>query len=446
MATLRYVNDLGNGHSGYINYGSGIPVSTISGQSLNVSTASGDSVSIQPAGVAGDAFGRLRISEPFTLFDSSHRFSINGNWYSSTAVSGAVTFNSDQGLVDLDVVTTSGSRVYRETNRVFPYQPGKSLLCMASFVMAPEQDNLRQRVGYFGTNNGVYLEVSGSSVSIVKRSFVSGTVSNTTIPKASWNGDKLDGSGESKVTLDLSKAQIFWSDFEWLGVGRVRSGFVINGQFIICHTFDHANQIDSTYMTTANLPVRYEIEALDTLSSGTTMKEICASVISEGGYLVRGQSRSVGTVITSPYTFTTSGINYPMVSVRLKTSPDRLDGVVIPNAVSFVGDGNNAFFNWKVVAGGTTSGGTWTTTNSGSCVDYNISGTSISGGTVLAQGYASASNQSSSSLDLTTDNLFKYQLQRNSFTSTPIELTFVVSAANGGDTGYASIDWEEITT
>ena len=446
MTTLRYVNDLGNGHSGFVDYGSGVVVTTASGQPLNVTTASGDTVAIQPGGMASDAFGRLRVSEPFTLFDSSHRFSVNGNWNTSTGVSGNAQYNTDQGLVDLSVVTTSGSQVYRETNKVFPYQPGKGLLVMASFVMAPQQTNLRQRVGYFGANNGIYLEVSGNTTAFVKRSSVSGSVVNTAVVQSGWSGDRLNGSGESKITLDTSKAQIFWADFEWLGVGSVRTGFVIDGQFIVCHTFNHANLINSTYTTTATLPVRYEIESLDTLSSGAVMKEICASVISEGGYQIRGQSRTAGTIITSPYTFTTSGVNYPMVSIRLKTSPDRLDGVVIPNALSFVGDGNNAFFNWKVVAGGTTSGGTWTSSASGSCVDYNISGVSISGGTVLAQGYSTATNQASTAIELTTADLFKYQLQRNSFTSTPVELTFVVESKNSNDTGYASIDWEEATT
>lgn len=415
-------------------------------QVIKVQTCSGQPLETQTAGTSADAFGRQRVSEPLTLFDSSHRFSVNGNWNTSSGTGGTATFNANQGLVELAVTTSSGSKVYRETNKVFPYQPGKSLLFMATFVMANDQPNLRQRVGYFGTNNGIYFEQSGSTYSIVKRSSVSGTVVNTAVTQANWNGDKLNGSGGFGITLDPTKAQIFWSDFEWLGVGTVRAGFVIDGHFIVCHSFNHANTIDSTYITTATLPVRYEIEALNTLSSGATLKEICATVMSEGGYEVRGQSRTAGTLVTSPYTFTTSGVSYPVVSVRLKTSPDRLDSVVIPNALSFIGQGNNTIFNWQVVSSGTTSGGTWTTTNSGSSVEYNISGTSFSGGTVLAQGYVSANTQGSNALELSTADLFKYQLQRNSFTSTPVELTLVVQAKTNGDTGFGAIDWEEVTT
>lgn len=423
-----------------------IKVQTCSGQPLEVTSASGDTVYVQPGGTAGDAFGRQRVSEPLTLFDSSHRYSINGNWTTASGTGGTATYNTNQGLIDLAVTTTSGSYVYRETNKVFPYQPGKSLLVMTSFVMADDQTNLRQRVGFFGTDNGIYFEQSGSTYNIVKRSKVTGSVVNTPIAQASWNGDKLDGTGQSGITLDPTKAQIFWTDIEWLGVGSVRTGFVINGQFIVCHTFNHANTIDSTYITTAVLPLRYEIEALNTLSTTATMKEICGTVISEGGYDLRGQSRTAGTLVTSAYTFTSSGVSYPMVSLRLKASPNRLDSVVIPNAISFIGQGNNALFNWQVITNGTTSGGTWTTTDSGSSIEYNISGTSFSGGTVLAQGYVTANTQGQNALELSTADLFKYQLQRNSFTSTPFEITFVVKSKVDGDTGFAAIDWEEITT
>ena len=126
-----------------------------------------------------DAFGRLRVSNPFTLFDSSHRFADNGLWSTATATGGTATFNSDQGLVDLAVTAASGSEVLRETTKVFSYQPGKSLLVLSTFVMSAAKTNLRQRVGYYGSNNGYYLELNNSTVSFVERSSVSGAVLKT---------------------------------------------------------------------------------------------------------------------------------------------------------------------------------------------------------------------------------------------------------------------------
>jgi hypothetical protein len=166
------------------------------------------------------------------LFDSSHRYKDNGLWNSNTASGGAVTFQANEGLVDLSVTTTSGSLVYRETTKVFSYQPGKSLLVLNTFVMAPTKTNLRQRVGYFGADNGMYIELDNSTLSFVKRSSTSGSLVETRVAQANWNLDKMDGAGPSGLTLDITKAQILWMDIEWLGLGSVRMGFVINGLFI----------------------------------------------------------------------------------------------------------------------------------------------------------------------------------------------------------------------
>ena len=221
-----------------------------------------------------DAFGRLRVSNPFTLFDSSHRYSDNGLWATSTSASGAAVFNTNQGLVDLNVTTASGSEVLRETVKVFSYQPGKSLLVLSTFAMSPAKTNLRQRIGYFGVANGYYLEQNDSTISFVERTSVSGSLVNTPIAKSSWNVDKMDGTGPSGVTLDLTKAQILFMDLEWLGVGTVRIGFVIDGNFCVCHKFQHANIITTTYITTASLPLRYEITNTGLTSGVSTLKQI----------------------------------------------------------------------------------------------------------------------------------------------------------------------------
>jgi hypothetical protein len=393
-----------------------------------------------------DSFGRLRVSEPFTLFDSSHRFDDNELWSTATATSGTATFNSDQGLVDLAVTAASGSEVLRETTKVFSYQPGKSLLVLSTFVMSSAKTNLRQRVGYYGSNNGYYLELNNSTVSFVERSSVSGAVVNTPVAQASWNVDKMDGTGPSGVTLDLTKAQILFMDLEWLGVGTVRIGFVVNGNFYVCHKFHHANIITSTYITTASLPLRYEITNTGVTSGASTLKQICSTVLSEGGYQLNGLQQAIGIPVTTPRNLAVAGTFYPIVSIRLKTSPDRLDAIIICTAISVIATsaGN---YNWQVVASGTTTGGTWVGAPGGSSVNYNITGTSFTGGRILASGFFSVSNQGSTQVDILKEALFKTQLERNALTSTPFELTIVVASDVGGGGGnvLASMDWEEIS-
>jgi hypothetical protein len=415
----------------------------ITGQPISVTTDPGTGTK----SAALDAFGRLRVSNPMTLFDSSHRYKDNNLWNTSTASSGAAVFNADAGLVDLNVTTTSGSKVYRETTKVFSYQPGKSLLVMTTFVFNTAKANLRQRAGYYGASNGMYLELDGTggnALSFVERSSVSGTLVETKVAQSAWNYDKLNGAGPSGMTLDITKAQILWMDFEWLGVGTVRLGFVIDGKFILCHQFHHANLITSTYITTASLPLRYEIENTGVTASSSTLKQICSTVISEGGYQLNGLQQAVNIPITTPRSTSVAGTYYPILSLRLKSSPNFLDAVIILTALSVLGTGNGVNYNWKVIASGTTTGGTWVSAGVNSAVEYNITGTSFTGGRTLASGYLNSSNQGSQSIDILKEALFKFQLERDTFTSTAFELTLAVTSDGGGSI-FASLDWEEIS-
>jgi hypothetical protein len=389
-----------------------------------------------------DAFGRLRVSTPFTLFDSSHRYADNGLWSSELTTSGTATFNANQGLVDLAVTSASGSQVIRETIKIFSYQPGKSLLVLNTFVMAPAQTNLRQRVGYFGAANGYYLEQDDTTVNFVERSSVSGSLVNTPVAQVSWNVDPMNGTGPSGITLDLTKAQILFMDLEWLGVGTVRMGFVIDGNFYVCHNFHHANLITSTYITTASLPLRYEITNTGATSGASTLKQVCSTVLSEGGYELRGSQQAVGTLITSPRTLTTAGTFYPIVSIRLKST--RLDAVVLATAVSLIGN-TSANYNWQVVASGTTTGGSWVSAGTNSSVEYNLTGSSFTGGRILASGYFTATANTSVSVDILRAALFNNQLERNGLTNTPYEFTIILAAGTNNETAFASMDWEEIS-
>jgi len=398
--------------------------------------------------MASDAFGRMRTASPLTLFDSSHRYGDN-NLFStltggSTVTSASAVFNQNQGLVELKVNALSGSKIYRETTKVFSYQPGKSLQILNTFVFNDAKTNLRQRVGYYGTDNGIYLELDHSTLYMVVRSLVTGVVTSTRIPQSQWNVDKLDGTGSSGIILDITKAQIMFMDIEWLGLGTVRTGFVINGQFVPCHYFHHANIIYTPYITTASLPIRYEIENKAATSSSSVLKQVCSTVISEGGYELRGLQQVVGTSITAPKALTTAGTLYPVATIRLKST--RLYGIVILTALSLLGVGTG-IYNWQVIASGVTSGGsgTWVSASSASSVEYKLDATAVTGGQVLASGFFSSTAQGSTSIDILKEALFKFQLQRNIFTGIAYELTLAVTASTNTELVYGSMDWEEIS-
>lgn len=424
MARLRYVNDLGNGHSGYIDYGT-----------LQVQTVSGESITTQPNGPVGtDSFGRLRIGQPLTIFDSQHRYKANNKWSTASGGSATTTYQANESVIDLNVTTASGDSIYRETKRVFSYQPGKSLLVTTSFVFAPGQTNLRQRVGYFGTQNGVYLEQEGETLYFVLRSYGTGSVVNTRVAQGSWNGDRLDGLGESGYSLDASKGNIFWCDLEWLGAGDVRCGFIIGGKLILCHTFKNTNTKLTTYMTTACLPLRQEIENIGVIASGTTAKQICSSVISEGGYQAAGESFSVD-IGATPKALATAGTAYPVISIKLNSS--RLDSIVIPKTINGTVL-SNSVIKWSLILNATLTGASYSTHSNGA-VDYDITASSFTGGTVLNGGYIETRGQ----VGLAGDVDFSNQLGRTIGGTSDI-LTLAATPISNNTNVLFALQWTEV--
>lgn len=404
-------------------------------------------------GTMTDAFGRIRVSNPLTLFDSFHRYQENSKFNTSTSGTANTEYKVNESTIHMNVGTASGDKCYRESKRVFAYQPGKSLLILNTFVFNTQKTNVRQRVGYFSETNGVFFENDGTGNYLVLRSYVTGSIVETRIPQSQWNVDKFDGTGfsaqdgtEHQGGLDISKANIFWVDIEWLGVGDVRCGFVVDGAFFPAHIFHNDNTNPTTYMTTAILPIRYEIENTGAAASASTMKQICSTVISEGGYQLEGKARTVSIPVTSPTDLPTSGTFTPILSIRLKDSFK--DAIAVLKDVEFFGVTNNTSYRYKIIIGGTLTGASWVSAATDSSVEYDITATAVTGGRDAQSGYVNVSaGAGGSSINLTRDMLFSYQLERNSFlgSNNGFVLTLAATGATNGNDAVGAMTWEEVT-
>ena len=396
-------------------------------------------VNVQFFGSALDAFGRARFSQPYTLFDSQNRYEKNDLFSETTATGGTVTYTANESTVNLNVTTSSGSEVVRQTYRSFSYQPGKSLLVLNTFVMPAAQNGQRIRIGYFNTENGVFIERDGTAVYIVRRTYVSGMAVDNRVAQADWNGDKLNGTGDSGFTLDLTKAQIFWQDFEWLGVGAVRCGFVIDGQVIICHTFQNANSLTAVYMTTAILPVRYEITNTGATTSSATLKQICSTVISEGGY----EKKVTPTVVRMTTANTNIGSAFvPLMSIRLASG--RTGAVIVPDGYSVLPTSSSSVtFEVVAVKNPTLTGASWGATDSNN-VERDLSATSYTGGTIVFSQYVLASNLSSGLIGNGQD--YNWELQLGATIGGVSDIyTIAVRALSGTQTAIGSMSFWDLT-
>jgi len=403
-----------------------------------------DTLPVSIGGTNVDAFGRLRVSQPYTLFDSQNRYAADNQFDVATTGTGTTTFLSNEAAVKMEVTAGGVGSVTRQTYRSFPYQPGKGLLVLATFVMDGNQSlNLTQRVGYYNDANGVFFQRVDGTYAFVLRSSVTGSPSDArTVTQANWNGDKLDGTGASGLTLDPSKAQILWMDFEWLGVGSVRCGFIINGEYIVCHTFNNANDISNVYMTTAILPVRYEISTA-TSAVAASMKAICCSVISEGGF----EQTSIDHVArrTTSFTNIDTAAFYPIVSIRMASG--RTGSVILPNRVQFL-PLTSQNYEVALIKNATLTGATWAATvPSDSNVDYDVAATAMTGGTIAQTDYVTSTG-SGGTVNTSIATGYNWDLQLGATIAGVSDVYTLgvrtVSGATKGD-GVGSISFFDLT-
>jgi hypothetical protein len=393
-------------------------------------------------GAAVDAFGRQRVSVPMSEWGYTNQYGANSvmieQWVVGTGNSSHDPNNS--AVIMTTGGTGSGAKCSRQTRQYFRYVPGKSMLILQTGTLGAAKANVRQRRGYFDDNNGVFFEQTVAGMSVVLRSFSTGAAVDTAILQANWNVDKFDGIGPSGIVFDSTKVQVFVIDLQWLGAGRVRYGFSIGGQTYYCHEIMNANVITTTYMTTANLPLRAEIENTGVAASTTTMSITCATVIIEGdgdrgGYY----DHAVGNGITTIGVTTRRAV----LSIRPKATFNSIvnRAVITPQSIQLIAATNNSYY--EVVYGGTLGGSpAWTSAGANSTVEYDVAGTTVTGGEVIASGFI-VSGQGQSATSLTADLATQYPIVLDHAGANPINLSIVCTSFTATSTVSAAINYHE---
>jgi len=346
-----------------------------------------------------DAFARLRTSRPLVLLDSKQIFDNQPLFWDERKEPGSTglfaTYNSDRASTTIKATSGATGFFTRQTYQRYNYQAGKSMLILMTGVLGLTGGGpgIIRRAGYFDDDNGIFFEDTEGTINAVLRSSVTGAPVDQKVPQSQWNVDKFDGTGKSGITLDPSKVQIIYIDFEWLGSGRVRMGFNIDGVNHVVHEFKSSNTIDSVYMSNSNLPVRYQVVANNN-NDDATLECICATVVSEGGTSDVGVLRSQG---ATGITITNNGNIYPIMGIRLKN--DHLGAEITPVNVSVLGDGGSAIFEWFLILNPTISlnGGSFTYSDINDADVERAVGdgaVTVTGGYILETGFFSADSRS----------------------------------------------------
>ena len=405
-----------------------------------------------------DAFGRLRISEPFTLGDYKHLYAIDPDFIDvKSGVGATVTFNANQAAAILQSGISTNGVCIHQTKRYHHYMPGKSQLIYSTFNFGSAQQNVTKRTGYFDDRDGIYFEQTpDGTLSFVIRSYVTAGIGSTErrVPQSQWNKDKLDGTGPSGFNLDITKTQLFFTDFEWLGVGRVRCGFSIDGKNIVAHEFYNSNRLDTVYMSNPNLPVRCEIRNSGTqVGAGGSFIQICSTVMSEGGYTEAGREFSHTTSLRS----VGIGTTIPIIAIRLKNSfkgyPNRAT-VKLEDITVFSSGANVKYEVVKLKSSiGINTTGAWISEHPESVVEYNQTAVGISTTDFedFMGGYAAGDSQNVQKPSATTAQVMTGPSSKKNFLSQNFDSTdseiFSVRVSNiGNDPANVGVAlrWREI--
>lgn len=406
----------------------------------NVEIKSQDSTSV-------DAFGRWRVSNPDTLFDSKQIFDNQPLFWDESLESGAgitSSHSTDTASTTISSTLNTAGKFTRQTFMSFNYQPGKSQLILMTGVLdlSGGGTGVQRRVGLFNDDNGLFFEDDEGTVKVVRRTNVTGTPADNKVAQSSWNVDVMDGSGPSGVTVDWTKTQIFCIDFEWLGVGRVRMGLVIDGIVYTVHEFLNANVLDKVYMSTANLPLRFQMITTGS-SPASTFGCNCSTVISEGGSTDLGILRYKSTAGTH-VDANTENIVYAILGIRLKST--HLGAVVKLVNVSLAEHQGSNHYEWTLILNPTVAG-TFTygnETNSAVQTATGATANTVTGGTIIDGGFASSAQKGGIATAQEIENALRLGAD---IAGTPDEIVLCVRPV-GGSTNLdieGAITWREIS-
>ncbi len=339
-----------------------------------------------------DAFGRLRVSEITSILDVKHLYDKEPLFVDErTSGTGVATWKDT--LVEMNT-SASGDFVVRQTFQRAFYQNGKSQQIMVTFDNFEPETNIVKRIGYYSSSNdseyhseldGLFL--SSDNGTIYTNIYHAGLLIEKTA-QSEWNIDTLED-------IDWEKSQILQIDFEWLGVGRVRWGLVIDGQVVPFHETNNANNIEGVYMASPNKPIRWELRQTG-VGSGN-FNHICATVGTEGSLNTLGVERSINTD-SVPISATSVSEKYVLLAIRLDTeTPSRVIDVLRFTLLGL----SNANYYWELHLDPNVSAElNWTDLESLD-VDSAIGTgeTLTSDGFILESGFATGRSVSSDSID-----------------------------------------------
>jgi hypothetical protein len=181
---------------------------------------------------------------------------------------------------------------------------------------------------------------------------------DTFVAQADWNGDKLDGTGASGVTIDPTKGNVFEVGIQYLGFGSISFKVEVippganNADFVTVHTLKLPNTLTAPSFGNPSFPF-----TMAAYSAGSTT-DLSVSCASFAGF-IEGEKRLQGNRFSYYNQLTTVGATNLQVLFTIQ------------NARYYAGRTNQAVINMLSVSGALK--------HTSPCIFYLIRGGNLSG-------------------------------------------------------------------
>ncbi len=375
------------------------------------------------------AFGDIATTSASPRIQLQFPYNINYAEVSVSVTNSGTVYHS-QPFAVCSVTVANSSAQFSSLNNLH-YRTGQGGLADFTAIYTLGTTGSTQLVGLGDTRDGFFIGYNATVFSINRRD----NGADSWIPQSSWNADPLNGTGSSLMTLDPTKGNVYRIQYQWLGFGSINF-FIenpITASFFLIHRIQYPNAFTVTSVFNPSLPLTV-YAANTTNASPILLKVPSMAAFVEGTLINTGLLNSA--LNNSKAGVTTAGTavltikNKPVfngITNRKFVQPLRISLAVTTND-------RDCLFNLTLnpTLGGTPSY-TDISTNT-SVVSYDVAGTTVTGGRVLATFYVDAGL--SDTIDITDLNIIL---------NTADILTISAATLTGDDnsTVRASIVWNE---
>jgi len=360
-----------------------------------------------PVDLPISAFGDLQTAELTPILQHSFEYTVDNTEILTNTITAGGTVTQSNGMAVIGSSTTTGSDAFMKSRRHAKYRPGLGGMMRFTALFETSVASTEQYVGLADDrgsseafNNGFMIGYDGTTFGLHR--FQNDV--KTTVALSNWD-DPLDGTGESGMTLDNTKLNVWFIRFQYLGAGKI--DILVEddstGLPVVVHSVLYANNNTTPSVYNPNFHLSFFV---DNKATTTNLVVKTASM----AYFIEGKTKyyelhqpQFSTGKQQATTVTTSD---NIVTIRNKASyaskTNFIDIILERVSVSIEASSANNLGEIRLVRNATLGGTpSYTDINtSDSIVDYDVSGTTVTNGKTLDV-ISLAGKNDSANIDLT---------------------------------------------